>query len=404
VDFFKEKRIDALFIPHCNFGTEGAAGMIAKKLGVPVLLWGPRDEAPLDDGSRFRDSLCGMFASSKVLYKLQVPFTYIENCRIDDLQFKQGLSMFLRAASVVKAMKTMRIGQIGVRIDFFWTTIDNESELLQKFGIEVIPFDMADFIRETKARAKNNWQGYIDELEQHKKEWLETEGLESEDGLIYGLAMRDQLFMLAEKYHLDAFSIKSFSSIQEEFGAGIGIGDMLVQEVYPVGAESDIHGAVSSILLQAASKVDEATFFPEFTVRHPENNNAILLWHATHPRSLRHPSVEKMKIYPPWILKGLPPTSPKMPLKDGPLTVCRFDGETDDYRLGFGQGYSTDGPETMESWVWMEVDNWVVWERQIMEGPYIHHCSAIYDHCEDALLEACKYIPGLKAQRFGEDR
>jgi len=41
VDFFKEKRIDALFIPHCNFGTEGAAGMIAKKLGVPVLLWGP---------------------------------------------------------------------------------------------------------------------------------------------------------------------------------------------------------------------------------------------------------------------------------------------------------------------------------------------------------------------------
>ena len=42
VRYFRDKRIDALFIPHCNFGTEGAAAMIAKKCGVPTLLWGPR--------------------------------------------------------------------------------------------------------------------------------------------------------------------------------------------------------------------------------------------------------------------------------------------------------------------------------------------------------------------------
>ena len=29
--YFQDKRIDALFIPHCNFGTEGAAAMIAKQ-------------------------------------------------------------------------------------------------------------------------------------------------------------------------------------------------------------------------------------------------------------------------------------------------------------------------------------------------------------------------------------
>ena len=42
VRYFQEQRIDALFIPHCNFGTEGAAAMIAKQCGVPTLLWGPR--------------------------------------------------------------------------------------------------------------------------------------------------------------------------------------------------------------------------------------------------------------------------------------------------------------------------------------------------------------------------
>jgi hypothetical protein len=48
----------------------------------------------------------------------------------------------------------------------------------------------------------------------------------------------------------------------------------------------------------------------------------------------------------------------------------------------------------------MEVDDWPRWEREIMEGPYIHHCSAVYDHCADALEEACRYIPHLTVQRF----
>jgi L-fucose isomerase-like protein len=400
VAYLQAKKIDALFIPHCNFGTEGAAGMIAKKLGVPVLLWGPRDEAPLPDGSRYRDSLCGMFATSKVLHKLQVPFTYIENCWIDDPKFKDGLALFLRASSVVKAMRNMRIGQVGVRVDFFWTTISNESELLQKFGIELYPFDMADFIRDVKARAKANWQAYQEELETYRASWLVTENFDSDDGLIHGLAMRDELFHLAERYDLDGFAIKSFTSLGTELGAGIGIGDMFVQERYPIGAETDIHGAISSVLLEAATWLEEPSFFPEFTVRHPENENAIMLWHGDHPYSLRHPSVEKVRIYPPWILKGLPPSSPKMQLKDGPLTVCRFDGENGSYVLGIGEGHSVPGPETRESWVWMEVDNWPRWERRIMEGPYIHHCSAVYDHCADALQEACKYIPGLTVQRF----
>ena len=38
---FKDEDVDGLFIPHCNFGTEYVCARLAKKLGVPVLLWGP---------------------------------------------------------------------------------------------------------------------------------------------------------------------------------------------------------------------------------------------------------------------------------------------------------------------------------------------------------------------------
>ena len=165
-------------------------------------------------------------------------------------------------------------------------------------------------------------------------------------------------------------------------------------------AESDIHGAVSSVLLEAATREEQPVFFPEYTIRHPANDNAVLLWHGTAPLSLRHPDVKRVRIEPPWILTDLPPACPRFPLRDGPLTVCRFDGDTGDYRLGIGQGKTVTGPDTREFHVWMEVDDWPRWERLIMEGPYIHHCSAVYEHCADALEEACRYIPHLEAQRF----
>ena len=40
---FKREKVDGLFLPHANFGTEYECGRPAKELGVPVLLWGPRD-------------------------------------------------------------------------------------------------------------------------------------------------------------------------------------------------------------------------------------------------------------------------------------------------------------------------------------------------------------------------
>lgn len=36
---FKKEKIDGLFLPHCNFGTEFECARLAKELNVPVLLW-----------------------------------------------------------------------------------------------------------------------------------------------------------------------------------------------------------------------------------------------------------------------------------------------------------------------------------------------------------------------------
>ena len=398
VKYFKEQNIDALFVPHCNFGTESAVGLIAKQLGVPTLLWGPRDGAPLADGTRLRDSLCGMFASSKVLYKLGVKYSYIENCSVEDEPFVKGLDKFLRAVSAAKYLKQAKIGQIGTRIDFFWCTICNESELLEKFGVQVLPFDMVDYIVAINKLADKNKKLYTAEMKD-KSFIYDISGID-EDGVIRSLAMRDVLLDYAEKHNIDAWSIQSFMSLQEALGDGIGIGESYVQEIMPIAAESDIHGAVSSIILEAAGKESAPSFFPEFTVRHPENDNAVLLWHASAAASLRDPAIKKVPVADPWILSSLPATSLQFKFKKGDITTCRFDGDGGKYRLGIGQGRIVDGPKTKESYGWLEVENWPSFERKLMEGPYPHHCSCIYGHMAEVLEEAAKFIPCLTAERL----
>lgn len=399
VDYFRRRQIDALFLPHCNFGTEGAAGLIARQLNVPVLVWGPRDEAPLADGSRLRDSLCGMLATTGVLYKLGIPFSYIENCRPDDPPFKTELERFIGAAAVVKAMRRMRIGQVGTRIDFFWSTIINEKELLEQFGIQVHPVDMAELIARVKILAQKDRRRLEKEMKSLKT-WIAFEGLKSDQPLLYTLALRDELRRLAAEEELDALAIQSFSSLPNAFGGCTGLAEsFLADEGIPTAAETDIHGAIAQVILKAAALGRALPFFPEFTIRHPQNDNAVLLWHATAPFSLKDPAAQ-VKVAPPWILKGLPSSFPSFKLKDGPLTVCSFERGREGYLLGCGQGQTVPGPHTNEFYAWLEVDHWPTWERKLIEGPYIHHCSAIFEHCADVLAEACKFIPGLKIQRF----
>ncbi len=401
VRYLKEQSVDGLFLPHCNFGTEHAVGLIARELKVPVLLWGPRDEEPLPDGTRLRDSLCGLFASSKVLHKLSVPFTYIENCRITDRALEAGVKNFLRVMSIVKGFYKMRIGQIGQRIDFFWTTIINESELLERFGIEVLPLDMVSIIRGVKERAKQEKSRYREELEVLSKQ-VKFEGFDDTSALVNNLALRDEMLRLASEQGISAFAVQSFMSICEELGCMVEFALTQVSEAgYPSACETDIHGAISCVLLQRASLETEPTFLADFTIRHPEDNNGILLWHCGFPLSLRKEGSPAC-IGSHWILPGIPPGSCHWQLRDGDITVARFDGDRGQYRLAAGTGHTINGPYTQNSYVWMKVKDWQRWERQLIEGPYIHHTGAVYGQYTSVLMEACKYIPGLDPEPLGE--
>jgi hypothetical protein len=87
---------------------------------------------------------------------------------------------------------------------------------------------------------------------------------------------------------------------------------------------------------------------------------------------------------------------PHFRLKDGEVTVARFDGERGNYRLAVGTGKTVEGPHTLNNYLWMEVDDWARWEETLIKGPFIHHVGMVYGDHIRTLTDAVALVPGLE--------
>lgn len=270
---FKAAQVDGLFLPHCNFGTEYLCARLAKDLGVPVLLWGPLDERPEPNGVRLRDTQCGLFATGKVLRRFGVPFTYMTNCRLEDPVFARGLKDFLAVCNVVKTFRHIRILQIGPRPFDFWSTMCNEGELLEKFGVELSPIPLPELTAEVKRAIAD--KGEVRETMAYCKANMEINVTEEQLENVAGLAVAMERLM--KRYHCAAAAIQCWNALQGELGIMPCAANALLNEKgLPVVCETDIHGAITALLVEAAAGDGTRSFFADWTIRHPDIKNGEL--------------------------------------------------------------------------------------------------------------------------------
>lgn len=382
---FEKEGVDGLMLAHCNFGTEYVCARLAKRLGLPVLLWGPLDERPEPNGERLRDTQCGLFATGKVLRRFRVPFTYLTNCRLSDPVFERGVRDFLAVCNVVKTFKNIRILQISTRPFDFWTTMCNEGELLEKFNIQLSPIPMTELIEEIKAvkEEKTKQNEMLDVI--HETMEVQIKENEVENVAALAAAMKN----LVEKYGCQAAAIQCWNALQTEIGImPCAANAILNEEGIPVVCETDIHGAVTALLVEAAGMGEVRSFFADWTIRHPDLDNGELLQHCgPWPVSV---AAEKPKLTYPLAFDH--PGSLTAEAKHGDVTLCRFDGDNGEYSLLLGRAKGVDGPKGMGTYLWVEVENIKRLEAKIVEGPYIHHCVGIHKDVVPVLYEACKYI------------
>ncbi len=380
-EYFKDEKIDALFIINCNFGNENCAGLVAKQLHVPTLLWGPRDRN-YSEGIRYTDTQCGLFSMSKQLKRNNVKFSYIENCDIENEVFERGVKQFFSVACMVKNFRNMRILQVGTRVKPFKCVMYNELELCENFGIDIISINLAEALRD------------LTEIYDTMQDTLNADLVELKETFNCGDLTDEHLKkMLAVVYYYEKIAKENNCNlISSECWTGITVGwgvqpclamCLLADRDIYVTCEWDVHMTITNALLLAATRGEEKPIQGEFTSRHPENDNGELLWHCG-PFPLKYKD-ENCKPY-------LYATKPSFKLRDGEYTIARFQGEKGKYYLLGGKFHTCDGPETFGTYMWAEFDDLAKVERKIVEGPYIHHMTQIPGDYTAEIKEFAKYI------------
>lgn len=378
---FRREGVDAIFVPFCDFGEEGAVADVVSKFRVPVLIWGARDEEPNTPQKRGRDTQCGMFAATKVLRRYGVKYSYIYNVPADCEEFRNGFETFLRVVNVLKDLNGLRIAKIGERPSPFRSVMTNEAKLMKRFGIQTV------------AVAPLMIQMAMNQILESKGEAFESQLADirarmdcsqiGEEQLANLVALKIAMQQVLEKNRCTVAAIECWPTCaMMKMPVCAMIGE-LTDLGMPVSCETDINGAITLAILRASMFGEEAQFLADLTIRHPENDNAELLWHCgPFPYSLK---AENSKAR---LVGG----QEQFELKQGELTVCRFDDADDEYYLFAGEARTTTGPETTGTYVWMETDDWKKWEQKLMFGPYIHHLGAAYARVLPVLREAARYL------------
>jgi len=383
--------VDAVFAPHANFGQEEAVAKLCASVNKPALLWGPRDPAPLglisQGEDRPFDVQCGLFATGKALLSYNVPFTYVENCDINSPIIAEGFSDFARSVCAAKAFKGVRVGQLSLRPRQFLTVKYNESELLEKFGIEVVPINESEIVGTIKKILEDEKEAIAHKI----KLWDEKVDLSAIDA-----ASQDSLAAasigierLADMYGCSVLAGECWRMLRMAFGiSSCYLWGALTEDGIPVTCETDVLGAIGTGMLMGAARGDTRPFFADITVRHPTNDNAELLWHCgPFPASLakvQNPKPPVVGDKGQWELKG------------GDITIVRMGAIHGKYTMFADEAWSTDGPKTNGTYIWIETDNWPVWERKFVTGPYIHHVTGAHGKYRAVIHEALKYVGDIE--------
>lgn len=380
---FKNAGIDALFIPFCDFGEEQVAARIASSFhNIPTLIWGARDERPNTDESRGRDTQCGMFAATKVLRRYGVVYSYIYNCETESREFAEGYDCFIRVAAVLKTLKTLRIAKIGNRPEPFMSVMTNEADLLKRFGITIVPVSPVEvsvgaekIVEENGKEFQEYYQDLITRMDASAME-------EKKVKLAAAVAMSLAAIMQEKECSVGAFECWSAFPSLIQVCPCVALGEMADMGL-PLSCETDVNGAVTLAILQACNLWQEPPFLADLTIRHPENDNAELLWHCgPFPYSLKAEDSRGR------LVDG----QERFRLRDGHISVCRFDDAEGKYYLFAGEGDTVEGPETNGTYVYLEVNDWKCWEEKLMFGPYIHHLGCAYGNYKKVFQEAARYL------------
>ncbi|MBA7494298.1 hypothetical protein ES702_04873 [subsurface metagenome] len=337
-----------------------------------------------------RDAFCGKISVTSVLYQYGIPFTLTKyhTCPIKSDIFREDLKRFEKICTIVKKLRTARLGQIGTRPNAF-ETVRYSEKILQLHGITIEPIDLSEIFGEIRRLADGDPK--VKEKIQFIKDYTPTTTF-PEDGILKLAKLSVVVENWVLENELDGFALQCWPSIQDNFGiVPCAVMSMFSEGLVPAACEVDIAGLIGMYILQVATETPSAIL--DWNNNYGDDPNKMVLFHCSNlPKSFFKDT--KMTIHP--IISDLKGDDHSFGaiqgrIKSKPCTLLRI--ETDDI---FGEikallveGNYTDDPlETFGGYGVIEIPNLQDVLKTLCKEGFAHHVAVSLNKVGDIVLEA----------------
>jgi L-fucose isomerase-like protein len=290
-----------------------------KVLKKPVLLWG-LPELPYNGGKIRLNSVCGVNLNASNLYKSGIRNYHVNvGPRIDE--------DWVDAVRIIRAYKDTRIGILGFRARGFFNLGVYDLNVYREMGVLIDHYELNEV-----------WQFPVEESRIAEKEkqvrqiFVVSELTDLQVKKVAELTARMEGFL--EKHGLTALAIRCWP----EFADGFGISpcaamSILQSEGRILTCEGDVEGSLSMVAHRAVG--GETPYLFDFSQIDFEDDTA-LLWHCgVAPCNLWDGTCERsLSTY----FAGGRGVTADFVLKNGEVSVLRFDSAGTDYRTLLARG------------------------------------------------------------------
>ena len=354
---FKARGVDRLLLGTMNFGDEEALSEVARRLGVPTMLFGTPD-AVLGNGKRIgSDSFCGTLSVAMNLHVAGIPFSFAGIVDPSRSEFVSSVRSFMTvsksdlnhshethftathpspksatsfdaiARAAAAEFRDARLGQFGPRAGGFTTCAFDERQLLRQFGQRVVPVDLATLF------------GRCHRLSADAPEILAAKSLitshakiEVGDQVVDKMArLYVALKSLIQEHRIVALGHNCWTGIQTDYGiCGCAVFSFLEEEGWPIACETDVYGAVSMLLQKCVAKQlkqESRPFFMDWTIQHPTDSDLFQAWHcgkAPLSTFAQKPAVRSHEILVPLLGENVSGGTLEGAFRQGPVTLFRL--------------------------------------------------------------------------------
>ena len=385
-----EGQYDGVIFSMPIFADENGAITALQDAGVPILMQAYPDEIGKMDFAHRRDAYCGKFSVTDVFCQYGVPFTVLKPHVVHPLTpaFQQNLKDFAAICRVVNGMKRFNLGCIGARTTAF-KTVRFDELAMQKHGINVESFDLAEVFEKIRAKGDNDADVVA------KKERLANYtdfSLVPEANFNTLAKIGCVIDEYIEEYHLDAVAIRCWNEMENFLRVCPCV---LLSELNDRGivasCEIDMCSAITMRAMNLAS--EEPTTVLDWNNNYGDDENKVVLFHCgpvAQSLMTGKGTVKEHKMFAKtdpgsgWgtnegRIKPMPITISNCQTKDGKILVYMSEAKFTDDPIEdtyFGCAGVAEIPDLQNKLI------------RLARGGFKHHTSIGVGHMKDILTEA----------------